>query len=167
MVCLSESPLEHLSWLLANRQWPPWGLLLWRQAAYDLGGGPVWYARNEQLEKLPTELRSWTVRFDAGVNRSDWLHEREWRIPVPPNNPVLQLPPGAVPVILVGDLNWRPTRLVRRTILVDPSGMPVEPGHIGHQQEVQAEELPKLWTGAQERWYWDPTAQRISRFLQN
>jgi hypothetical protein len=40
MVCLSESPLEHLRWLLSNRQWPPWGVLLRRQTVYDLGGGP-------------------------------------------------------------------------------------------------------------------------------
>ncbi|GAA1657307.1 hypothetical protein [Actinoplanes couchii] len=160
MVCLSESPLEHLRWLLSTRQWPPWGLLLRRQTVYDLGGGPVWYARPEQLEMLPAELRGWTVRFETGVNRSDWLHEREWRIPVPLANPVLPLPADAVPVILVGDPNWQPTALVSRTICVDDSGMQVQPGQLGHPQMVEMLELPHLWTAA-ERWYWDPDQQQI------
>jgi len=160
MVCLSESPLEHLRWLLLNRQWPPWGLLLWRQTVYGLGGGPVWYARTEQLDALPAELRSWAVRFETGNNRSDWLHEREWRIPVPLDNPVLPLPPDGVPVILVGDPQWQPTAPVRRTIFVDQFGMPVAPGQPGHPQVVDVPELPHLWTAA-ERWYWDPGAQEI------
>jgi len=161
MVCLSESPLEHLRWLLSHRQWPPWGLLLRRQTAYDLGGGPVWYARTEQLATLPAELRGWAVRFEAGANRSDWLHEREWRIPVPPNDTVLHLPPGSVPVILVGDPQWQPSALVQRTVFVDHYGMPAAPGQPGHPQIVDVPELPHLWSAAVERWYWDPASQQI------
>lgn len=161
MVCLSESTPEHLCWLLSNCQWPPWGLLLRRQTAYDLGGGPVWYARTEQLTKLPAELRGWAVRLEAGTHRSEWLHEREWRIPVPPGNPVLQLPPDGVPVILVGDPQWQPTALVRRTVFVDQTGMQAVPGQPAHPQVVDVPELPYLWTAALERWYWDPATQRI------
>lgn len=40
MVCLSESPLEHLRWLLSHRQWPPWGLLVRQQAMYDSAADP-------------------------------------------------------------------------------------------------------------------------------
>jgi hypothetical protein len=165
MVCLSESPLEHLRWLLSTRQWPPWGVLLRRQAVYDLGGGPVWYARSEQLAMLPPELRSWTVRFETGAYRSDWLHEREWRIPVPADNPVLKLPPGTVPVILVGDPQWQPTASSQRTIFVDQFGIQVEPGELGHPQVVEVPELPLLWTAAAERWCWDPATQQIWQIL--
>jgi hypothetical protein len=150
MVCLSESPLEHLRWLLSNLQWPPWGLLLRRQTVYDLGGGPVWYARTEQLTALPPELRAWAVRFETGAYRSDWLHEREWRIPVPTTTPVLQLPPNSVPVILVGDPQWQPSGLVPRTVLVDQ-----------FPQVVELPELPHSWTAAVERWYWDAEKQQI------
>lgn len=160
MVCLSESPLDHLNWLLSSRQWPPWGLLLSRQTVYDLGGGPVWYARKEQLAALPEQLRSWAVRFDTGPNRSDWLHEREWRIPVSSANPTLQLP-AAVPVILVGDPHWRPSRPTLRTVFVDESGMETMPGQ-GHPQLVEVQELPYLWATA-ERWYWDAANQQILR----
>lgn len=162
MVCLSESPLAHLQWLLSDRKWPPWGLLLWRQTVYNLGGGPVWYARTEQLAALPEELRAWAVRFETGTSRSDWLHEREWRIPVPKTNPVLELPPDGVPVILIGDSNWRPTtRLVRRRVLVDQFGGPVPPGAPSYWKDVDVPELPWLWTAALQHWYWDSEKQQI------
>lgn len=161
MVCFSESPLEHLRWLLSHRQWPPWGLLLLRQTVYDLGGGPVWYPRTEQFALLPEELRGWAVRFDTGTYRSDWLHEREWRIPVPANDPVLRLLPYGIPVILVGDPQWQPVRMVQTTILVDQFGLEVAPGQLGHPQVVEVPELPYLWTSAVQRWYWDTAQQQV------
>ncbi|MGH3858477.1 hypothetical protein [Actinokineospora sp.] len=43
MVCLSESPPEHLLWLLDERHRQPWGLLMWRQKVYDLEAfPPLW-----------------------------------------------------------------------------------------------------------------------------
>jgi len=115
----------------------------------------------EQMAVLPEELRGWAVRFDTGTYRSDWLHECEWRIPVPADNPVLQLPADGVPVILVGDPQWQPTGLVRRTVMVDQFGVQVAPGQPGHPQAVDVPELPYLWTAALERWYWDPATQQI------
>ncbi len=50
-----------------ERQRPPWGTPLKRQAVYNLGGGPAGYARAEQLAELPDELRGWAVRFEAGA----------------------------------------------------------------------------------------------------
>ncbi len=65
MVCFSESPLDHLQWLLATRGWPGWGLFFTRQAVYGLGGGPVWYTRTPQWHGLGRDQRRWAVRFDA------------------------------------------------------------------------------------------------------
>jgi len=152
MVCLSESPWEHLRWLIANRQWPPWGLLLRRQAVYDLGGGPVWYARPEQRDQLPAELDGWAVRFETGANRSDWLHEREWRIPVPPADPALRLPLDAVAGILVGDPHWTPTPPPTYPVLAEDYSTPLL---------RQMPYPPPLWTAAQHHWYWDAATQQI------
>jgi hypothetical protein len=83
---------------------------------YDQGGGPVWHLWEPAFEALnslasTTEtigavelLRTWTVRLEAGS--SDWLHEREWRIPVPCG--VLDLEPRAVEAVIVGDPEWQP-----------------------------------------------------------
>lgn len=160
MVCLSESPPEHLRWLLANHRWQPWGVFLRRQAVYDLGGGPAWYVRSKQLEALPTELRGWAVRFETGPNRSDWLHEREWRIPVPTDNPVLPLSPGSVSAILIADPQWQPTRLFPRTVFVDEFGRQVPPGRPGYPKSIGVPRQPALWTSAT-RLFWDATQQQI------
>jgi hypothetical protein len=109
MVCLSEAPWNHVSWMVGARGFPPWAVLISRQWAYASGGGPVWYAR-EAPDGLSDEQRSWVVRLDTDPARpSDWLHEREWRIPVPVGNPQLFLGAGALGGILVGDPRWQPT----------------------------------------------------------
>ena len=51
MVCLTESPLPHLQWLITHRRFPPWGVVLNRQWVYDMGGGPTWYVRAEQYAR--------------------------------------------------------------------------------------------------------------------
>lgn len=107
-VCFSESPLDHMKWLIQERFWPPWGILLERQVVFDLGGGPVWYVRTAQLAELPRDLRGWAVRLDAGDRRSDWLHEREWRIPLSANGGAVAIPMNPQPTILVGDPSWIP-----------------------------------------------------------
>ena len=164
MVCLSESPLEHLRWLVSDRGWPPWGLLVRRQTVFDRGGGPVWYARNGQLAGVPESLRGWAVRFETGLQRSEWLHEREWRVPVPDADPALLLPPGSVTAILIGDPTWRPTQVVRQTLYVNESGAPVQPGEPGHPVWADVPELPTLWTGASQHWFWDQEADRSGRY---
>ena len=63
MVCLSESPLDHLQWLLRSRGWPPWGVVLSRQWVFTVGGGPVWYARPGQYETLTRTQWPWAVRL--------------------------------------------------------------------------------------------------------
>lgn len=133
MICFSESPLAHMGWLIRDRGWAPWGILLERQVVYDLGGGPVWYVRREQLARLPEDVRGWAVRLEAGPSRSDWLHEREWRIPLPLNG-TLRIPDNPRPTILIGDPEWSP---------LSPDG-----------------QLPHLWSVAH-RGYWDAQSQEF------
>jgi hypothetical protein len=152
MICLSESPVDHLKWLLRDRQWPPWGLLFSRQNIYDLGGGPAWYVREAQYLGLLPEQIPWAVRLETAPPRSDWLHEREWRIPVSPFNPAIFLAPGSIQAVLVGDPDWTPTRQ-----------MPVYTGATvtGH---VPA--LPPVWNSASQlRVYWNAATQELTPLL--
>jgi hypothetical protein len=146
MVCFSESPLDHLQWLLQSRGWPPWGVVLSRQWVYATGGGPIWYTRPEQYESLSPPQRPWAVRFETTTGRrSDWVHEREWRIPVRPDNPALQLGPGVITAVLVDGPTWLPTtRYIQ---------YPADPA-----QRVPAQH--PLGGGLQ-RWWWDRNARRF------
>jgi hypothetical protein len=125
MLCLSESPPARLHWLLNIRGWQPWGLFFLRQRVYDIGGGPVWYIRDEQFRYLRDDQKPWVARLHTGpLGRSDWLHEREWRIPLPvepdsgAHTQFLGASPGSVGVlhlsiitpvvILIGRSDWQP-----------------------------------------------------------
>jgi hypothetical protein len=168
VVSLSESPLDHLVWLLGDLGWPPWGLLLWRQKVYDAGGAPVWYARSDQYGHLTDEQRSWAVRFDASsFQRSDWLHEREWRIPVPPTAPAVRLSSGLVFAALVGDHTWQPSaRQVTRPsgrYFDSLTGMEVDPASTVNAYPLYETVMdqPPLW-GSILHLYWDSSLRKLS-----
>ena len=66
------------------------GVILWRQWVYAVEGGPVWYARSKQYERLTPELLPWAVQFNTDITvarHNDWVHEREWRIPAQSHQP--------------------------------------------------------------------------------
>jgi hypothetical protein len=141
MLCLSESPPQHMDWLLNTRGWQPWGLFFHRQWVYNVGGGPVWYTRKEQHDALRADQLPWAVCLDANSHKSDWLHEREWRIPLPPENGALPLPIGTLAGILIGDPGWKPT----------------DPGNPLWQR------IPRLWWEPRSRqlWCWDPITRQF------
>lgn len=138
MICLSETPEDHLCWLLRDRRWPTWGLVFRRNDVYGQGGAPVWYARQKQYEPLNQDQYRWAVRFETD-RKSDWLHEREWRIPVPPGDESIDLGDFHVEAILIADPDWQ------------PSLRPV-------QMNVSA--LPRLWQSTP-RFYWDSTTNEL------
>lgn len=167
MLCLSESPPDHLRWLFQVRGWQPWGVMFTRQQVYDMGGGPAWYTRQAQYDTLTEQQRPWAVRLDAAPeNKSDWLHEREWRTPVLAANPAVILPIGSVAGIIVGERDWQPVRPIpsesghyingltgEYTMANDPYGQPL-------MQDVPT--LPPLWTNAV-RWFWDFSTAKLVR----
>ena len=80
----------------------PTGLAFHKQAVWDAGGGPVHYVRGDHWpawrgSNLPDQVKSMGVRLSPGSNetaeggffsvqpraRSEWMHEREWRLPCP------------------------------------------------------------------------------------
>ncbi|MEU0316497.1 hypothetical protein [Nocardioides sp. NPDC006273] len=108
VVCLSESNKLGAAALLSAAGFSGWGLVLRRQWVWDRGGGPVWYVRNDLWsdvrKTLDPALHGWLVRTDPST--SDWLHEREWRVPC--TNGELELAPEAVMAFLVSDDRWEP-----------------------------------------------------------
>jgi hypothetical protein len=159
-VCLSESPLSHLKWLL-DSGWPAWGLLLRRQHVYDLGGGPVWYARPEQFQDMTRQQRAWATRLETTPgNRSDWTHEREWRIPVPTENPALHLEPADIAAILVADPSWQPIRHDPGHLVDGCTGEYTHPGNPYAIEGPPILMLPPAWKGLQ-RWFLDQSTQQF------
>lgn len=55
---------------------------------------------------------------------SDWLYEREWRIPCEPDIEALVIDPAAVQAVVVGDPSWRPNDVEHEVrVPVDENGM--------------------------------------------
>ncbi|MGW5723006.1 hypothetical protein ACWEVP_43020 [Amycolatopsis sp. NPDC003865] len=84
------------------------------------------------------------MRFEGYT--SDWLHEREWRVPVPPGFTGLQLTAGIVKAVLIGEPTWAPPW---RQVL-EPTGYLIDvdgtPGLDGVAPELAPQwRLPALW----------------------
>jgi hypothetical protein len=163
MICLSESPPNHLQWLLGTRGWKPWGLIFQRQYVYDVGGGPVWSVRSPQFDTLSPDQKRWAVRFDTTPEkRSDWLFEREWRIPRPVDDPALLLTTANLVGILIGDPSWRPSVREVHTGFFRSGAT----GELAHPHEPYAQPdtrpaLPSLWVEMALRIYWDPNTRQF------
>lgn len=102
VVCFAQTTRRALSALTSNRFFPT-GIAFRKQAVWDAGGGPVHYVRGDQWDEwrsaqLPDAIKALGVRlwpdnvgatdaasfFRDGVRGpSEWMHEREWRIPQP------------------------------------------------------------------------------------
>jgi hypothetical protein len=106
IVAFTESSQASVLRLISEGRYTPWGIGFSKQFIFDQGGGPVLYVRGDQWEAttavLPDPVRAHAVRFwpgatweegdpiapdgvqwlpDAIANESEWLHEREWRVP--------------------------------------------------------------------------------------
>ncbi|MCZ0997600.1 hypothetical protein O1M63_04755 [Streptomyces mirabilis] len=157
--CLSESPPEHLAYLIADRGFAPWGIVLTRSDVAGVGGGSVAYVPAEVRSQFRTAgLRHWAVRLDAD---SQWTREREWRIPLPAHTDANGTLWGEIQInrlaaILIGDPEWRPT--AHTTGWVRPeSGEQAYPDEPGAHQLV---ELPILWRTAP-IWIWDSELRTV------
>jgi hypothetical protein len=156
-ICFTESTKPGLAYLIQQTRFAPWGIVLDRQWIYDHGGAPVWHYRPEDepaVKALPDRLRTWTVRLSTDPDRpSDWLHEREWRIPL--LNGPLPLEPAAIKAIIVGHESWAPEPV---ELPVECLGFPNE--HEGDFDTIGPVMQPRLlpppcWAG-KTRWLWRP-----------
>jgi hypothetical protein len=106
IVAFTESSQASVLRLISEGRYTPWGIGFSKQFIFDEDGGPVLYVRGDEWDAataaLPDPLRARAVRFwpgatwqegdplrfdgahqlpDAIANESQWLHEREWRVP--------------------------------------------------------------------------------------
>lgn len=141
VVCLSESDTSGVEALLSTGQFEGWGVVLRRDWVWRMGGGPIWYARDDAWQAVrdrdDQDLLQWMVR--TSPHTADWLHEREWRIPI--SDDYLELSLEAVVALLVSDPEWQPFR-------------PTPTVQWGDGQ-LAAVEVTNYIASEVPRWYWD------------
>jgi len=108
VICFTQTTRRALAHLTtqARPRYDGIGLAFRSQAVFDAGGGPALYVRGDefydwQSSSLPEPMKARAVRFWPGSTEestddffsltngapSQWLHEREWRIPRPTADP--------------------------------------------------------------------------------
>lgn len=141
VVCLSESDIRGVEALLSTGQFEGWGVVLHREWVWRVGGGPIWYARDDVWqtvrERDDQDLLQWMVR--TSPQTADWLHEREWRIPV--LDDYLDLSLDGIAALLVSDPDWQPFRPSATTQWGDG--------------QLAAVEITNYIASEVPRWYWD------------
>ncbi|MEU4095267.1 hypothetical protein [Streptomyces sp. NPDC026673] len=156
-VCFSESPPEHLAYLITVCGFAPWGVVITRGQMLGAGGGAVAYVPTQVRQDFAQAgLGHWAVRTDTD---SMWMHEREWRLPLRPGGEGAKL--GGLAAILIGDAAWRPSLVgtgnwVNRSTGERCFGPDADP----YCEEV--EDLPELWQRS-EIWVWDKASQTVVR----
>jgi hypothetical protein len=119
VVCLTESTQAAVTTLIRDGRYSPYGIGFTKQFVFERSGGPALYVRGDEwlnATSLPQPLRCRLVRFwpgsvpdpgefpwvDAHLRQSEWLHEREWRVPTE-----LPLAWEDVRFLIVSDPNWQ------------------------------------------------------------
>jgi len=76
-----------------SEMYSPYGVVFSKRLIFEKGGGPALYVRGDQLKRLidasaiPPDLEAFIEPFDPGEVlrhgvKIDYLHEREWRLPL-------------------------------------------------------------------------------------
>lgn len=98
-VCFTEATSQGCTWLVNDGRYTSCGIAFSKRFLFGLGGGPVLQVRGDEwpeVFKWPETLRARAVRLWPGARpdgqetlpwwvsgRSEWLYEREWRVPTP------------------------------------------------------------------------------------
>lgn len=96
-VCFTEATSRGCSWLINEGRYTSCGVAFTKRFLFSAGGGPVLQVRGDEWEVVtswPERLRARAVRLWPGASpavgetlpwwlagRSEWLFEREWRVP--------------------------------------------------------------------------------------
>lgn len=154
-LCFSESPPEHLAHLIGIGRFQPWGVVANRGAILALGGGSVAYVPDGVHASFAAAgLQHWAVRT---ANGSEWMHEREWRLPTESGARGVQ----NFAAILVGDASWRPSPVEAGWVNAS-TGEPL-PGPDGDPFAEPVMDLPRLWRET-EIWVWDAAKPGVVKY---
>jgi hypothetical protein len=159
----------------ARGPYAPWGLILDRAQLIDAGARPVLYLSGDEMKRtddLPIRLRNRRVRYDPG--RSDWLHEREWRICYRPvDTPQLELTRGLVVGVIVGERGWVPPPAIiesaRRAVHIADGTVVGSSSYVRRRYSAAADQLARWWWSGEdlvEDGVFDIKAQMLEEQLQ-
>jgi hypothetical protein len=153
-VSFTEAMLEGIKFMIQQQGYAPWGVAFDKQSVYNAGGGPVWYPRlpqHQRLLQLDPSLLSWAVLLEAPDY--DWHWEREWRIvrPSASGQSVVALSELRMAALLVGDPSWNGVRYEYR--VAADTGQP--------RWDHFFQRIP---SGLQ-RWWWNGTELQLLRPL--
>ena len=98
-VCFTEGTATGCSWLVGQGRYTSCGIAFSKRYLFEIGGGPVLQIRGDewaQVSMWPESSRARAVRLWPGATaeegevlpwwmegRSEWMFEREWRVPAP------------------------------------------------------------------------------------
>lgn len=119
VICFSEATEEARRTMLRDGTgrgpYEPWGLVLHRQQLITAGARPVLYVSREERDQMKAGLprrtynRCVVYEPEPTRGRSDWLHEREWRLCFEHGDePVLPITAQLVVGVIVGTPGWKP-----------------------------------------------------------
>lgn len=96
-VCFTEATSRGCSWLINEGRYTSCGVAFTKRFLFSAGGGPVLQVRGDEwaaVSSWPEGLRARVVRLWPGASpgagetlpwwlagRSEWIFEREWRVP--------------------------------------------------------------------------------------
>ena len=120
--CFTESTVRGVSWLIAQRHFVPYGIAFTKTFLFASGGAPAIVVRGDEwrhVRNLPPELRARAIRLWPGATaepgealprhlqtRSEWLGEREWRVPADSGTPAIRFGTDDIAFLVVPDAGW-------------------------------------------------------------
>lgn len=118
VICCSEATKEARRAMLRDGvgrgRYAPWGLVLDRRQLECAGARPALPVSREELNQMKAALpprtynRCVVYEPNPARGRSDWLHEREWRICFEDGDSMLPVTPQLVVGVIVGTQGWMP-----------------------------------------------------------
>jgi len=120
--CFTESTVRGVSWLIAQRHFVSYGIAFTKTFLFANGGAPAIVVRGDEwrhVKNLPPELRARAIRLWPGATadsgealprhlqtRSEWLGEREWRVPADSGTPAIRFGTEDIAFLVVPNDGW-------------------------------------------------------------
>ena len=122
VACFTESTARGVSWLIGQQHFVPYGIAFTKAFLFAHGGTPAIVVRGDEwkhVRNLPTELRARTIRLWPGATaspgeslpphlqtRSEWLGEREWRVPAEAGQSAISFATDDIAFLVVPEAKW-------------------------------------------------------------